>query len=157
MELGALENTMKLEPLLIIFLLSLTLLVIFNLLNMGKGFQEDWERGQFQIIQQSYLSGNTIAFQVVGKVRATITGYSSCPEETDDTPFITASGSRTRLGVIACPKYYGFGQILRIDGEYYVCEDRMNVRYPHRFDIWFPDKISAINWGIKSKVIEIIK
>ena len=89
--------------------------------------------------------------------RATITAYSSSVDECDDTPFITASGTRTRLGVIACPVYYKFGEIFKIDGEYYICEDRMSTKYPHRFDIWFPSKQEAKEFGIKIKEITYYK
>ena len=34
----------------------------------------------------------------------TVTAYSSTPEETDDTPFITASGRMVSEYVIACPR-----------------------------------------------------
>lgn len=86
-----------------------------------------------------------------------ITGYSSTPEETDDTPFITASNTQVRSGVVACPQYIQFGTYISIDGKSYICEDRMSTKYPHRFDLWFPDKRSARNFGIQFKEVKLIK
>jgi len=108
------------------------------------------------------ISGNTL--MSLGAVRQLefkslgsfwVTGYSSTPEECDDTPFITASNTQVRDGVIACPRYLEFGTYISIDGKTYICEDRMSTKYPHRFDIWFPNKWSAQAFGIQLK--EIIK
>ena len=78
-----------------------------------------------------------------------VTAYSSDPNETDDTPFLTAAQTPVRTGVIACPRYIEFGSEIIIDGETYICEDRMNLKHPHRFDIWMESKEEALNWGKK--------
>ena len=66
--------------------------------------------------------------------------YSSSIDETDDTPFITASGTRTRKGVVA-NNCYAFGTIVSIAEDEYVVEDRMNARYGcHVWDVWQPSK-----------------
>lgn len=90
-------------------------------------------------------------------VVATITAYTSSPDETDDTPFITASGARTGRGTIACPPKYDFGTQVEIEGRQYTCEDRMNRRYhsQERFDIWVETKSEAYKWGIKEVEIKI--
>lgn len=92
-------------------------------------------------------------------VMATITAYTSSVDETDDTPFITASGARTGNGVVACPPKYGFGTQIEIQGQVFVCEDRMNRRYhdQERFDIWVETKTEAFNWGVKKLPIIILK
>lgn len=89
-------------------------------------------------------------------VFATVTAYTSSVDETDDTPFITASGARTGHGVIACPSKYDFGTKIVIEGRQYTCEDRMNRRYrdQERFDIWVETKDDAFTWGIRE--LEII-
>ena len=147
---------MKLEPPLI--LLSLALVIVGLLLIEPKDttFRQDWEGG-YQIIQQSYLSGNTIAFQVVGQVRATLSAYNSVPEQTDSTPFITASGQRTRDGIVAA-NWLEMGTTIRIDDKYYQVQDRMNKRYgfPH-IDIWMSEVEDAKTFGRQNKIIEIIK
>ena len=93
------------------------------------------------------------------KVTAQVTAYTSSVDETDDTPFITASGARTGHGVIACPSKYAFGTVVEIEGRRFTCEDRMNKRYreTERFDIWMETKSEAYAWGIKTLEVKIIE
>jgi len=87
-----------------------------------------------------------------------VSAYTSDPNETDDTPNITASGTRTRHGVIACPRELPFGTQVEIHGEVYTCEDRMNARYGSGyFDIWMESKEDALNWGRRLVEVTIIK
>ena len=44
-----------------------------------------------------------------------------------------------------------------IDGKDYTCEDRMNIRYTDRFDIWFGSYAEAIDFGLQIKTIKIYK
>ena len=91
-------------------------------------------------------------------VRAT--AYSSTPDQTDSTPFITASGARVRDGIIAA-NFLPFGTQIRIPEIYgekiFVVEDRMNKRYWHNVDIWFPERDLAKTFGSKRVIIEIIE
>jgi len=88
-----------------------------------------------------------------------ITAYSSSPDETDDTPHITASGSRTRDGVIAT-NMLPFGTKVRIPHLFgkkiFVVEDRMHSRFSERVDIWFPTKEDAKKFGIRYAEIEVL-
>jgi len=86
-----------------------------------------------------------------------ITGYSSSKDETDNTPDITASQKPTQEGVIACPRYYKFSTQFLINGKIYTCWDRMNSKFIHRFDIWFPSKQEAKEWGNKILMVYLIK
>jgi len=97
-------------------------------------------------------------------VRAT--GYSSTPDQTDDTPFITASGTYVRDGIIAANFYMNgyrvpFGTLIRIPEIYgekiFTVEDRMNNRYINNIDIWFPERSLAKEFGSKRVTIEIIE
>jgi len=90
-------------------------------------------------------------------VSATVTAYTSSVDETDDDPFVTASGKLVRKGTLACPSMYEFGTIVEIEGERYTCEDRMNKRYRHtsRFDIWFETKHDAYLWGKKDLSVKV--
>ncbi len=83
-----------------------------------------------------------------------VTGYSSTPDQTDDTPFITASGQRVRLGIVATNEF-PFGILLLIDGLIYEVQDRTNARYGYRIDIWFPTRAEALAWG--KRTLEITK
>jgi len=92
------------------------------------------------------------------KIMAEISGYTSSVDETDSTPFITASGQRTRDGIIACPSRFKFGQEVIINGKTYECQDRMNARYrdKNNFDIWFETKAEAFAWGRRTVEVTII-
>ncbi len=89
------------------------------------------------------------------------TAYTSHPDETDDTPFITASGSYVRDGVAAA-NFLPIGTEFKLPelfGErVFVVEDRMNARYNnvHIVDIWFDNKIQAIDFGKRKTTIEIL-
>jgi 3D (Asp-Asp-Asp) domain-containing protein len=94
-------------------------------------------------------------------IKVVITAYSSSPEETDDTPFITASGKYVGDGIIA-NNMLAFGTKVRIPELYgdkvFTVEDRMNKRKSdYHIDIWMPEKPLAINFGVKSAEIEILK
>lgn len=91
-------------------------------------------------------------------VRAT--GYSSTPDQTDDTPFTTASGTHVRDGVMAA-NFLPFGTKVRIPDVYgdkiFVIEDRMNKRYWLNIDIWFPERSHALTFGSKRVIIEVVE
>lgn len=94
-------------------------------------------------------------------INVIITGYSSSPEETDDNPLITASGSCVREGVIA-NNLLPFGTEIRIPEIYgekiFVVEDRMHWRKSYyQIDIWFPSKNEAQEFGAKRTYIEILE
>lgn len=88
----------------------------------------------------------------------TASAYNSLPEQTDSTPFITASGTHVRRGVVAAnflpigtqitiPDYYG--------DEVFVVEDRMNARYQNNVDIWMEDYADAKQFGRRSVKIHV--
>lgn len=89
-----------------------------------------------------------------------ITAYSSTPDQTDDSPFITASGSHVRDGIVAANFAY-FGTKLRFPTLYgdkiFVVEDRMNARYPYRVDIWMRTREEAKQFGVKIVPVEMIR
>jgi 3D (Asp-Asp-Asp) domain-containing protein len=87
------------------------------------------------------------------------TAYNSLASQTDSSPWITASGSRCRKGVIAA-NHLPIGTKVMIDGfgdQIFVVEDRMNRRYKKRIDIWMRSYHDAIKFGrrkIRYYVIE---
>ena len=89
----------------------------------------------------------------------TATAYSSTVDQTDSTPFITASGTYVRDGIVAA-NFLPFGTVFRIPELYgdktFVVEDRMNKRFWHRVDIWFPERQMAKEFGVKQIRIEIV-
>jgi 3D (Asp-Asp-Asp) domain-containing protein len=88
-----------------------------------------------------------------------ITAYSSTPEQTDDTPFITASGNYVRSGVVAA-NFLPLGTKIRIPEVFgdkiFVVEDRTHEKYSDRVDVWLPTKEEATRFGVKISEIEIL-
>jgi hypothetical protein len=66
-----------------------------------------------------------------------VTGYNTVPEQTDETPCISASGANIcgRRDIVACPPLLKPGALVEIKGKTYVCEDRTARKYRTRFDI----------------------
>ena len=87
------------------------------------------------------------------------TAYNSVPEQTDDAPFITASGTYTRDGIIAA-NFLPFGTALKIPDIFgdkvFVVEDRMNERYGDRIDIWMETIEEAKKFGLRKVKIVIL-
>ena len=96
--------------------------------------------------------------QIIDTKTATVTAYTSSPDETDEDPFIAANGETVHRGMIACPSKYAFGTKVEIAGKVYECKDRMNKRYRNseRFDIWMPSKAEAKKFGVQTLTVEII-
>lgn len=97
---------------------------------------------------------------VVSRMWLFITAYSSTPDQTDDTPFITASGSHVRDGVVAA-NFLPIGTKIRFPTMYgnkvFIVEDRMNSRYTYRVDIWMRTREEAKQFGLRNLPIEIIR
>lgn len=98
--------------------------------------------------------------RVVKTMRVFVTAYSSTPEQTDDTPFITASGKQVREGIVATnllplgtkikiPEFYG--------NKVFVVEDRMNPRNDQHVDVWFPSYWEARYFGIQRTSIVVLE
>ena len=88
-----------------------------------------------------------------------VTAYNSLPEQTDDTPFITASNTHTRDGIVAA-NFLPFGTLVRIPEIYgnkiFIVEDRMNSKYHYHMDIWMEHYQDAIDFGLKALKIEVL-
>jgi 3D (Asp-Asp-Asp) domain-containing protein len=118
----------------------------------------------------AFVQGNTISSlsnpanpppKVVKELPVIITAYSSTKSQTDDTPFITASGSSVKDGIVA-NNLLPFGTKIRIPEIYgdkiFVVEDRMHRRkgYYH-VDVWFSDYWQAKNFGAQLTTIEVLE
>ena len=98
------------------------------------------------------------------RVEVIATAYSSTPDQTDSTPFITAANTHVRDGIVAANflKMYTKIQIPSLYGEkIFIVEDRMNRRYtdviPPRIDLWMEGRYQAIKFGIKKLEIIVLK
>jgi 3D (Asp-Asp-Asp) domain-containing protein len=105
-----------------------------------------------------------------------VSTYNSIPNQTDSTPFITATGTRTRYGVVAVSRdilsKVGYGAKVRIvqwtggrgcnhrtipQGTIYAVEDTMAKSQWRRMDIWLPSRTQAINFGRCNAVVEVYR
>jgi len=94
-------------------------------------------------------------------VKVVLTAYSSTEDQTDSTPFITASNKYVEDGIIA-NNMLPFGTKIKIPELYgdkvFVVEDRMHKRKGnYRVDIWMPTRTLALNFGVKTATIEILE
>lgn len=89
-----------------------------------------------------------------------MTAYSSTPDQTDSTPFITASGTHVHDGIVAA-NFVRLGTKVRIPDIYgnkiFVVEDRMNKRYRYRMDIWMETRAQAKHFGLRNVKVEILQ
>ncbi len=79
-----------------------------------------------------------------------VTAYASTPDETDDTPFITANGTEVRDGIVAT-NILPFGTEVMIPALFgnkvFTVEDRMAPKKKNAMDIWMPSKAKALYFG----------
>lgn len=98
-------------------------------------------------------------YEVRSRYVVSVSAYSSEPWQTDDTPFITASNTRVRDGVVAT-NFLPFGTLIRLPEIYgdkiFIVEDRMNRRYWFNLDIWFADTQLAREFGRKTVTVEVL-
>ena len=108
------------------------------------------------------------------------TGYNSHRNQTDSTPFITATGSRVRFGVVALSRDllrripYGSKVLIEDLGTWkngqgrgshrrmlsrmvFIVEDTMHPRKAGTLDVWFPARSQAIKWGARRIKITVIE
>lgn len=107
------------------------------------------------------------------------TAYTSSVGETDRTPFVTATGARTRLGVVAVSPDllpllpYGTKVRLRdlgsvqgrgrgqfnylFEGRVFVVADLMHPRMREKVDIWLPDRATALRFGRRYVELEVVE
>lgn len=100
-------------------------------------------------------------YEVAETVKMVITAYSSTEDQTDSTPFTTASGTQVTEGIVA-NNMLPFGTKIRIPELYgdkiFVVEDRMHKRKgKYHVDIWFEDYKEAKNFGAAITEIEILE
>lgn len=118
--------------------------------------------------EKSYHNSNDTFFTAVNSLqpsietrKITVTAYSSTPDQTDDSPFITASGAWVYDGIVAS-NFLPFGTKVRFPelfrDKIFTVDDKMHERFTDtRVDIWFPDRESAKEFGIKETIMEILK
>ncbi len=97
--------------------------------------------------------------RVVKTIPVIVTAYSSTESQTDDTPFITASGTLVREGIVAA-NFIPLGTRIKLPELYgekvFIVEDRMHPRKTYQVDIWFASYWEAKNFGAKLVDVEIL-
>lgn len=145
------KKWLKITSFLIIFLfggwpLYTTPAASYSLQNFS--WQAVPEKQQAQLFSQRVITQEVV-----------VTGYSSTPDQTDEDPFITASGKFVEDGIIAT-NFLPFGTKVRFPelfGEkVFIVEDRMHKRFSDRVDVWFPERHLAEEFGIQKSIMEII-
>ncbi len=88
----------------------------------------------------------------------TVTAYSSTPDQTDDSPFITANGKYVYDGLIAA-NFLPFGTEVKLPDYFgdkiFTVNDRMNAKYYYHLDVWMPTREAAKEFGVKYLKVEI--
>jgi 3D (Asp-Asp-Asp) domain-containing protein len=121
------------------------------------------------------------AFAQTGPKRMILqaTAYTSSVRETDSTPFVTATGMRTRLGVLAVSpdllRVLPYGTKVRLkdlgtvqgrgrgqfsylfEGRVFVVADVMNPRMRQKLDVWLPDRATALRFGRRLVQLEVVE
>lgn len=130
---------------------------------------------QARPVQQAQARPAPPVAAVVARGRSAIvraTAYNSLAGQTDSTPFITATGTRTRPGVVALSRDmlrsfpYGtritiedlsgrFNNLLR--GRVFIVEDTMAARKTGSLDIWMYTHSQAISFGARQVRITAIR
>jgi len=140
--------------------------LIYPLLNL-EGEKSEFSNSTY--ISLPTIQGNSLLsvsnpnnpLKSVQKIRVLVTAYSSTPDQTDNDPFITASGSFVKDGIVA-NNLLPFGTKIRIPEIYgdkvFTVEDRMHWKkgYYH-LDIWFPSYWQAKSFGAKKAYIEVLE
>ena len=106
------------------------------------------------------ISSPPTPVRVAQTMNVIVTAYSSTPDQTDDTPFITASGNWVRDGIVAT-NLLPMGTKIKIPEVYgdriFVVDDRMHPRKKMNVDIWFSSYVEAKNFGVKRTHIEVLE
>ena len=135
----------------------LTFILVFSLLFPLKAFDSPFSSSSESF--QDFFLTSKLSPTTPQVMEVILTGYSSSFEETDDDPYITASGKRPYFGIVAS-NFLPLGTKIKIPeifGEkIFVVEDRMNPRFKDRIDIWFPSSFEAKLFGIKKAKIYIL-
>ncbi len=116
------------------------------------------------LIPQPAMARTLLSTATQPKVQKTmkvvLTAYSSTVDQTDDTPFLTASQKMVEDGIVA-NNLLPFGTKIRIPKLYgskiFVVEDRMNKRKSlNHFDVWMESRQMALKFGVKSAENEVL-
>jgi 3D (Asp-Asp-Asp) domain-containing protein len=108
-----------------------------------------------------------VAQELVVKVRAIpvkVTAYNPVRSQTDDSPFVTASNKRVKVGMVALSRDlerefgFAFGDTVYLHGfGSFVFEDRMHRRKKRHVDILMLDSMEARRFGVKNSYLLVLE
>ena len=136
--------------------------VIIGICVLGTIFPKTTVADFANVSNASYVAKTTNeAKQAIKTIKVIATAYSSTADQTDDTPFLTASGKNVKDGIIAS-NLLPFGTKVTIPKLYgdkiFTVEDRMNKRKGnYQVDIWMPSRSLALNFGAKNAEMEVLE
>jgi len=97
--------------------------------------------------------------QVIWLLDAEVTNYSELDSCHTGKSCLMANGKKAHIGALACPRNLRLGTRVIIDNTPYVCEDRVSLKYPNRFDIFAgygkASYLKALKYGKQVKEIAI--
>lgn len=106
------------------------------------------------------VSASQPVISVVKVYETYVTAYSSSVDETDNTPFLTASGELVRDGIVAA-NFLPFGTKIRIPevfgNKIFVVKDRMAKKHADKIDVWLESKELAKTFGKKKLIVEVVE
>jgi len=143
---------------------AITLIILVLALNIPiKEVSATWSYDDIMALANNKLESqqNSLNESLLPKMMTVVlTAYSSTPDQTDDTPFTTASNTTVRDGVIAS-NFLAFGTKVQIPllfgDKVFTVEDRMARKHDDKIDIWFPERHLAKNFGIKEADVIILE
>jgi 3D (Asp-Asp-Asp) domain-containing protein len=136
-------------------------------------------RAEPLVVERVLPATATAIANPVFRLRAT--AYNSMVSQTDAQPFVTATGQRTRWGILAVSRDLlgadlPYGSLVRLRdlgsfhtgrgaGAYqsllqdtlFVVEDTMHPRKTNQVDLWFAEHASAVAWGVRRVEVEVVR
>ena len=110
-------------------------------------------------ISQTSLIADPAISSYAKKMVLTVTAYSSTEDQTDDTPFITASNKTVYDGIVAA-NFLPFGTKIKIPkifgDKIFVVEARRHDRFSDRVDVWCANQEAAMKFGKRATEIVIL-
>lgn len=117
------------------------------------------ERNAQKVYSQQVSRGYTPQKELIGKFRLTF--YNPSADETDNSPFITATGARVKPGITVAvdPRYWKLGTEFYIEGYGYVIADDTGskIKGPRTMDVCVQTKVEALKKGVQYREVWVVK
>lgn len=118
---------------------------------------------RFQAVGNGSESSNEIdrapQKELIGEFKLTF--YSPSPDETDDSPSITATGAQVKPGITVAvdPRHWEMGTKFYIEGYgYVIAEDTgSQIKGPHTMDVSVQTKDEAFKNGVQYRNVWVVK